>query len=320
MAKKKRKTSFDIALSFAGEDREYVEEVAQYLIKMGYSVFYDKYEKVTLWGKDLFEHLSKIYYELSSYTLIFISKYYAKKLWTNHERKNAQARAFESNQEYVLPVRFDNTKIAGILPTTGYLDLSEISPRELADLIKQKVGQKLQYDFVPEELDILNKMLSANKKKEKIEIKYLADLFIDSMKLMTKNEREILFKTVCNSCPSDPPEDIHINLELLSRIVGISKNDIISLFARLECFQINSNVSITNNKCNGAAHISKSKEIISIKYEPMTTVYSGNATQIVYGIFNCFDANMCPDCCLAALERLDFSILSSLSGFPEKEN
>ena len=38
--------NFDIALSFAGEDRQYVEEVAKVLRAMGFRVFYDKYETV----------------------------------------------------------------------------------------------------------------------------------------------------------------------------------------------------------------------------------------------------------------------------------
>ena len=47
---KKREPDFDIALSFAGEDRKYVEEVADILKKMGFRIFYDKYETVTLLG------------------------------------------------------------------------------------------------------------------------------------------------------------------------------------------------------------------------------------------------------------------------------
>jgi hypothetical protein len=57
---KKREPDFDIALSFAGEDRKYVEEVADTLKKMGFRIFYDKYETVTLWGKDLYLHLRKV--------------------------------------------------------------------------------------------------------------------------------------------------------------------------------------------------------------------------------------------------------------------
>ena len=44
---------YDIALSFAGEDREYVEKVATLLKENGVKVFYDKFEQVDLWGKDV---------------------------------------------------------------------------------------------------------------------------------------------------------------------------------------------------------------------------------------------------------------------------
>ena len=48
---------------------------------------------------------------------MFLSQNYARTLWARHELKNAQARAFEENQEYILPVRLDDTEIPGILPT-----------------------------------------------------------------------------------------------------------------------------------------------------------------------------------------------------------
>lgn len=42
---------YDVALSFAGEDREYVEQVATLLLNAGIRVFYDKFETVKLWGE-----------------------------------------------------------------------------------------------------------------------------------------------------------------------------------------------------------------------------------------------------------------------------
>lgn len=42
---------YDIALSFAGEDREYVDIVANTLHQLGVKVFYDKYEEADLWGR-----------------------------------------------------------------------------------------------------------------------------------------------------------------------------------------------------------------------------------------------------------------------------
>ncbi len=76
MAKRKLNPDFDVALSFAGEDRAYVEEVANVLRAMGLRVFYDKYERVSLWGKDLYTHLREIYFNRARYTVLFISKHY----------------------------------------------------------------------------------------------------------------------------------------------------------------------------------------------------------------------------------------------------
>jgi len=96
---------YDVALSFAGEDREYVEEVARILHALGVRVFYDKYETTDLWGKDLYTHLDDVYRKRSKYCVMFVSAHYREKLWTSHERQSAQARAFESAGQYVLPVR-----------------------------------------------------------------------------------------------------------------------------------------------------------------------------------------------------------------------
>ena len=48
------KRQYDLCLSFAGEDRDYVEVVAAELLKAGATVFYDLYEQADLWGKDLY--------------------------------------------------------------------------------------------------------------------------------------------------------------------------------------------------------------------------------------------------------------------------
>lgn len=130
---------YDVALSFAGEDRHYVDQVANLLKERGIKVFYDLFEEVDLWGKDLFVHLSEVYNRRARFTVMFISRAYADKLWTNHERKSAQARAFQDSQEYILPARFDDTEIPGVLSTVGYVSLATRSPEELVSLITKKV-------------------------------------------------------------------------------------------------------------------------------------------------------------------------------------
>jgi hypothetical protein len=130
---------YDVALSFAGEDRAYVDAVAAALTAAKMRVFYDKYESVELWGKDLYQHLTDVYSTRAQYCVTFISQAYASKLWPRHELKSAQSRAFSENGEYILPARFDNTELPGLLPTTAYVDLRVISPVELADLIIRKM-------------------------------------------------------------------------------------------------------------------------------------------------------------------------------------
>ena len=56
---------FDIALSFASENRDYVDQVANLLRDSGVKVFYDLFEEANLWGKNLYDYLSDIYINTS---------------------------------------------------------------------------------------------------------------------------------------------------------------------------------------------------------------------------------------------------------------
>jgi hypothetical protein len=134
---------YDVCLSFAGEDRDYVDEVARHLTDLGVSRFYDTDEQADLWGKNLVEHLDQIYRHDSRFCVMFISEAYARKMWTKHERQSAFDRALISDSEYVLPARFDDTVIPALRVGTGYLDLRNRTPRELAKMIAEKVGTKV---------------------------------------------------------------------------------------------------------------------------------------------------------------------------------
>jgi len=48
-----RDVEFEIALSFAGENRTYVDQVANLLRDSGVKVFYDLFEEASPWGKNL---------------------------------------------------------------------------------------------------------------------------------------------------------------------------------------------------------------------------------------------------------------------------
>jgi len=135
-----RQYQYDVCLSFAGEQRKYVDQVASHLVERGIKTFYDDYEQAELWGKDLYEHLDSVYRLKARYCVLFASADYARKVWTSHERKSAQARAYSQSEEYILPVKFDNTDIPGLRPTTGYIDAQKIDPARLASLISEKLN------------------------------------------------------------------------------------------------------------------------------------------------------------------------------------
>jgi hypothetical protein len=131
------------AISFAGEQRKQAEAIAKSWRRAGVKVFYDRYEKGTLWGKNLYDHLSNIYQEESDYCLILASKEYAQKAWTTLERQRAQARALrEKGKEYILPIQFDGTPIPGIPPTIGYLDYHVEGPAGICEAFLEKIGKK----------------------------------------------------------------------------------------------------------------------------------------------------------------------------------
>jgi hypothetical protein len=134
---------YEVSLSFAGEDRTYVADVARHLRAAGVRLFYDEFERVRLWGVDLAEDLQQQYFARSQYVLMFISEHYVSKIWPGHEKRAALAAAIASNREYILPVRFDDTELPGMNPTVRFEDARQTSSAELADLVLQKLGRNL---------------------------------------------------------------------------------------------------------------------------------------------------------------------------------
>lgn len=319
MTRKKVKADFDVALSFAGEDRSYVSEVADVLREMGFRVFYDKYEAVSLWGKDLYTHLREIYFQRAKYTVIFISKHYKKKLWTNHERESAQAKAFLENKEYILPARFDKTQIPGVLPTIGYVNLDGMPPLEFAQLIKQKIGPIRRPEFFPDNPDRLYSYIGLPKKAKayREEIDNVARSFFESLKLMTSIERRTLAIAVASTCAAGPPHNVHLKITYLSRLASLSRKEIISMFSRLDCLDIKASVYKSQSH-EDSNKLVKTSEVIEITYEPVIDDFDLNQTQVMLAIFDCIFDNLCPECAQRAIEIIDLSVLSTLAGFEEK--
>ena len=131
---------WDVALSFAGAQRDYVGQVAVALKGRGVRCFYDEDEQLRLWGTHLAEELPQIYAEESAAVVVFISADYAGPGWGRLERRAALARAVAEAGVYVLPARFDDSELPGLLPDVVAVDLRHCTPAQFADLIAEKLA------------------------------------------------------------------------------------------------------------------------------------------------------------------------------------
>jgi hypothetical protein len=131
---------FDIAVTFAGEDRAFVEEVVSLVKADGFTVFYDEDAKAEMWGADLPEYFADIYERRSRFAMMFVSAHYAAKPWTRLERRSVLARAMQESASYLLPVRLDSTQLPGVRATVGYLDGLAETPAGIASALRAKLG------------------------------------------------------------------------------------------------------------------------------------------------------------------------------------
>lgn len=131
---------YDVAFTYASENREYVKAVARTLRKAGISIFHDEHKEATeLWGHDLVERLGEIYQWRSRLIVMFISCHYVKKAWPTHERLRAQARQLLGGKQYILPARFDDTSVPGLRSTIGYIDLRKTTVKKFAAFVLEKL-------------------------------------------------------------------------------------------------------------------------------------------------------------------------------------
>ncbi len=134
-----RDFNYDVALSFAGDDRRYADQLATALRSIGLAVFYDQFDEASLWGKDLHSYLTELYRLRARYCVVFLSSNYQRNRWTRLELNAALAREFEAGEEYILPIRLDESQIEGILPTRAYVDWKSHTVEEVTELVRRKL-------------------------------------------------------------------------------------------------------------------------------------------------------------------------------------
>ncbi len=131
--------TWDVAVSFAGEDRNVAKEFRDSCKEKGIEVFYDFDQQAMLWGKDLSKVLTDVYRHEALFMVIIISKDYPEKDWTNFEFVNGKNAEKERSLEYLLPVRLDDTHVVGLKESIGIIDLRKQSIDSIIDVLAEKI-------------------------------------------------------------------------------------------------------------------------------------------------------------------------------------
>ena len=141
-----RRTRFpwDVAVSFAGENRDVVERFRELLNDAGYTVFYDFDEQHKLWGENLRRKLSDVYAHDAQYMVVFLSQDYPEKNWTQFELEVGREAKSRRTQTYLLPVIVDNVQVVGLSSDLGHVDLRHVTIEAAADLMIRKIEDVMQ--------------------------------------------------------------------------------------------------------------------------------------------------------------------------------
>lgn len=130
--------TYDLAISYASEQLEYVREFADAMIDRGYSVFLDRYETVRLLSTFLHEELYSIFRNESRHIILFISDEYSAKPHALWEAKITIARSI-FNPNCFTVARFTDAQVPCIDESYLYLDIKKYTALELAELMSKKL-------------------------------------------------------------------------------------------------------------------------------------------------------------------------------------
>jgi hypothetical protein len=133
--------NFDVAFSFPGESRSYVEAVLKELKRlMPHSpIFYDFDYQAFLARPGLDIYLGNIYRNKSKLLVVFLSADYQRKQWCGLEWRVIREAIFNREHDRVMLIKTDNGEVEGVLSTDGYIDANKHTPQQIAYFIYQRV-------------------------------------------------------------------------------------------------------------------------------------------------------------------------------------
>ncbi|TAN53869.1 MAG: TIR domain-containing protein [Methylococcaceae bacterium] len=139
---------FRVALSFPGEHRAYVAQIADCLAQQlgRRQVFYDRWYEVELAKPNLDLHLQAIYHDQADLVVVFLCKEYNQKQWCGLEWRALRDLIKRREDALLLPIRLDDADIPGLLSIDGYVDAQGRPAEEIAALILQRLGMARPFD------------------------------------------------------------------------------------------------------------------------------------------------------------------------------
>lgn len=137
---------FNVALSFPGEHRNFVQMIAETLKQHLHQeqIFYDKWYEAELARLNMDTYLQLIYQNNAELIVVFICAEYEKKKWCKLEwraiRDLIEQNHDQNHDESIMLIRLDETVIPGIFSIDGYIDATNREPEEIASLILQRLN------------------------------------------------------------------------------------------------------------------------------------------------------------------------------------
>jgi hypothetical protein len=132
--------SFEVALSFPGEIRPLVEEIALELERRigPNSYFYDNNYVSQLARPSIDVLLQDIYRNRSKLVVVFLSGDYQRKDWCGVEFRAIKEIIMERDHKRIMFIRTDDGMVDGVFKTDGYVDAKRFSAAELAGFIHER--------------------------------------------------------------------------------------------------------------------------------------------------------------------------------------
>ncbi|WP_281290148.1 TIR domain-containing protein [Rhodoligotrophos appendicifer] len=136
-----RDHQFDVALSFPGEARAYVEQVAKHLERLlgPDRYFYDRNYTAQLARPSLDTFLQAIYRERSRMVVVFAGGDYQLKDWCGVEFRAVREIINAREHDRIMFVRMDDGEVEGIFGHDGYADSRHHDAAEIASFIVERV-------------------------------------------------------------------------------------------------------------------------------------------------------------------------------------